>query len=131
MPPRRIERMAQVAPSGVEFVAARPLLRVRSLAASVAYYRDRLGFAVADVVEPGWLVVVRRGPVEIELEESSCEADVPYPERGAAAVRVADVAALAAELVRAGAVIDQGPTDQGYGRRDLSIVDPDGYQIVF
>ena len=107
-----------------------PLLAAEDVNATASYYQDRLGFVVADVW-PGRWVRLRRGPVVIEIEHSDTIRRIEKLEKGGLAFRVADVDAWCAELQRCGAEFDQGPMDQEYGRRDFSVIDPNGYRLIF
>jgi catechol 2,3-dioxygenase-like lactoylglutathione lyase family enzyme len=107
-----------------------PLLASEDVDATAAYYRERLGFEVADV-SPGRWVRLCRGPVVVEIEKSDGVRRMGPFEKGGLVFQVVDVDAWCAELQRRGAEFDQGPMNQIYGRRDLSVIDPNGYRLIF
>jgi uncharacterized glyoxalase superfamily protein PhnB len=89
-----------------------------------------LGFEV-DAISPGWWVRLRRGLVELQIEQSDTIRRLDYGEKGGVAFRVDNVNAWFNELRRRGAEFDQGLLDQQYGHRDFSIIDPNGYKLCF
>jgi tetratricopeptide (TPR) repeat protein len=108
------------APSaGVTFGGVTPILRVRALAASVAYYTRALGFTV-DWTDDAGFVSLSRGECQLFL----CEGDQGHP--GAwVFVGVADAHAAHAELRARGATIRQPPTNFMWAL-ELQVEDPDG-----
>ncbi len=103
---------------------------VRDLGASVAYFRDALGFDVAfSYGEPAFYAGVCRGAVTIHLQAAS------QTQRPAGAVRlyvfVASADAVHRELVGRGARIMNPPASYPYGMRDFDVADPDGNSLVF
>src|SRR5262245_49324753 len=107
-----------------------PLLAAEDVDATAAYYRERLGFEVADI-RPGLWVRLRRGPVVVEIEQSDATRRIGPFEKGGLVFRVGDVDAWCAELQRGGAEFDQGPMNQEYRHRDFSVIDPNGYRLCF
>lgn len=123
--------MATSQPSdGLSVLGCVPLLAAEDVDATAAYYRERLGFEVAAVQPDRW-VRLCRGEVVIEIEQSETVRRIGPFEKGGIAFRVGDVDAWCAELQRRGAEFDQGPMDQEYGRRDFSVLDPNGYRLIF
>jgi uncharacterized protein (DUF433 family)/catechol 2,3-dioxygenase-like lactoylglutathione lyase family enzyme len=116
--------------SGSAFLGLCPILPVSDVERTAAFYRDKLGFSVSFIC-PGTWVVLRRGSVEIHLEQSGRSNNLPSGEKGGVSIRVTDVEALCAELQQRGAPFDQGPMNQEYGHRDFSIIDPNGYRLRF
>ncbi len=107
-----------------------PLLAAEDVDATAAYYRETLGFEVVDVW-PGFWVRLRCGTVVVEVEHSDSIARVGPFEKGGIVFRVANVDSWYEVLQMRGAKFDQGPMDQEYGRRDFSIIDPNGYRLCF
>ena len=115
--------------------AAVPVFHVASVARSIAWYRDVLGFA-ADPFgppdEPTFAILNREG-VELMLQGGHGEAGPPpppAPEQGwSAYVRVADVRkAREAVLTR---VPDAGPIiRKEYGCEEFTLADPDGHVLA-
>jgi catechol 2,3-dioxygenase-like lactoylglutathione lyase family enzyme len=110
-----------------ELTAPRPILNVRSLRASQAYYRDKLGFKVDwEHGEPPSFGQVSRGDFVLFL----CEQCLSSP--GAWSMTfTANVDKLHEELAQRGASIRQPPRDEPWGLREMQVVDPDGNVIRF
>lgn len=103
---------------------ATPILRVASLDASLAYYTEALGFALA--WRHGDFAQVERGEAALMLGDG---------EQGRVGtwvyVGVADADALARELRDRGAIIRNGPVNYPWGARELHVADPDGNVLRF
>ena len=109
-----------------------PVLGVRDVGAASDAFENRLGFSVATELE-GVYAIARRGGAEIHLQirrrllwtgpREGIENDV-Y-------IRVDDVDAVHADLVRRGAEILRAPADQEYGMRDFIVAAPEGYRLSF
>jgi len=107
-----------------------PVFVVRDIGASVAWYRDVLGFEVAFLYgEPAFYAGVCRGEATIHLQAAS--ATKRQPGQGAANVFTADVDAYHAEIGQHGATVETPPADRPYGMRDFDIRDPDGNSLCF
>ena len=112
---------------------ARPIFCVADVSASVAYYRDRLGF------EPGWahpetapiIAQVGRDGLDLILDSGSVIPRAAIP--SVVSVSVGNVSALYGELEAAGARITERPAPVHWqpGLLQLVIEDPDGNQLVF
>jgi catechol 2,3-dioxygenase-like lactoylglutathione lyase family enzyme len=112
-----------------------PLLFVREIDRSVAFYRDQLGFAVVNQSEnQGHLFWCRleRGGASIMLQQADEEDGPPEgPGRGVAFYFVCDDAdVMYAELTSRGLRLD-APTVAYYGMKQLVVPEPDGYFICF
>lgn len=106
------------------------IFSVEDPAASLAYYRDCVGFDVAfEYGSPAFYVGLCSGDVSLHLI-AAAQAPRP-PGHGAVSIHVDDVDALHADLVRRGAKIHNSPRDQEYGLRDFAIADADGNMIFF
>ena len=111
-------------------VGAATVLTVGDIAASTAYYRDALGFAVSfEYGDPTFYVCLCRDEVSLHLIATG-EAGRP-PGTGAVSVFVDDVDALHAELAGRGANVLKPPQDYDYGMRDFDVADPDGNHLTF
>jgi lactoylglutathione lyase len=121
----------------IEFVSATPNLLVSDMAASLAFYRDVLGFHLDQTVpgEPPFVFAwLKRGGVELFLNDAKpVVAEFPTLRAGGTStlyVVVNDIHALHAHLTgKAQIVMDL--TDQFYGMRECAILDPDGYLVTF
>ncbi|MGE0716565.1 MAG: VOC family protein [Alphaproteobacteria bacterium] len=109
-----------------------PSLRVRDTAATIAFYRDLLGFRVTGrhpVEAPTWIELTH-GPVTLQFF-SDPPIGIAEPEMaGTLYLHPDDVTALAARLE--GLVpFEWGPEVMSYGMREFAVRDPDGYRIAF
>ena len=110
-----------------------PVLLVRDLDRSIAYYVGRLGFSV-DFVYSGSYAAVARNDCRVHLKNA------PPIERDQAAFEacehidvcfsVSDAAAVAAEFERAGATLAIPLRSSPYGN-EVYVKDPDGYILAF
>jgi len=120
----------------IAFKPAVPILFVRDVPASAAFWRDRLGFAI-DFLHgsPPFYGSVSRGPACLHLRH----VDAPnFDELAAqevslilATIEVSDVHALHAELLARGVEFAQAPTKQDWGGTDFHVRDPDGNVVSF
>lgn len=111
-------------------VGAATIFTVKDIAASLAYYRDALGFDVTfQYGEPTYYACLCRNEVALHLRAARAPDWVAG--KGAIAIFVDDVDALYAELVKRGARIVKPPQDYPYGMRDFDVVDLDGNQLTF
>lgn len=110
-----------------ELSCVRPILNVRSLQASLAYFRDSLGFTVDwQHGEPADFGSVSRGHGVFFL----CEGCQGTP--GAWAMAFTDrLDVLHAEFARNGARIRMPPRKMPWGLREMHVSDPDGNVIRF
>ena len=119
-----------------------PLLQVFDMPASLAFYRDALGFEVLATAGPpddiGW-AHLRRNGVEVMLNtqyETGDRPSSPDPARGKAHGDTAlyfgcpDVDA-AYEHLRARGLDVAPPVVTGYGMKQVYVRDPDGYNLCF
>jgi len=103
---------------------------VRDVAGSLAFYTDRMGFAVQfGMGDPPTYAIVERETVSLHLMPAS--QDPSGLGTSAIYVYVDDVDALHAELVAMGCPIEIAPGDFSYGMRETSLRDPDGNRITF
>ena len=124
-----------------------PLIQVYDMPASIAFYRDRLGFEIVqhspEVDAPegryfhwAWL---RLGPADLMLNTAYDEGErPPLPDHARVAAHAdtglffgcPDVDAAYEALRAAGLELDP-PTIAPYGMKQLNLTDPDGYQLCF
>ena len=111
-------------------------LTVASLEASVAWYRDVIGFAVAREYAPrGTLVAValRAGSVELLLTQDTGALGAERVKGQGFSMQLTttqDIDALAAAIVARGGVLEDPPFD-ARGARAFRLRDPDGFKLVF
>jgi uncharacterized glyoxalase superfamily protein PhnB len=117
--------------------SCRPLLNVIDCARSVVFYRDVLGFSVADTFEAdgalAW-ALLKAGAAELMLNQNGRTGTERHARAGYTDVvlyfQVASVHALHHELVRHG-VTPSEPEAQAYGVDEMYLRDPDGYELAF
>jgi catechol 2,3-dioxygenase-like lactoylglutathione lyase family enzyme len=103
---------------------------VKDVAASAAYYRDKLGFDLAfKYGTPTYYVGLCSGGVQMHLIAAD-HAPRP-PGHGAVSIFVDDVDGLYADLLKRGAKILKAPANQAYGLRDFDVADLDGNMLFF
>lgn len=103
---------------------------VSNIKASLAYYRDRLGFDIAfEYGDPAFYAGVCSGKVTLHL--IAANRTPRQPGHGAVAIDVDDVDALHADLVRRGARVLKAPANYDYGLRDFDVADLDGNMLFF
>ncbi len=113
-----------------------PILLVRDVPASAAYFRERLGFEI-DFLHgaPPFYGSVSRGNACLHLR---CVHQPNFAELAAreislilAAIEVSEVDGLFAEFTERGATFTQPPTKQSWGGTDFHVRDLDGNVISF
>jgi len=120
-------------PETLRLRAVMPMLLVSDLEHSLAWYRDILGFVVAEELRrDGALVAaqLKAGKVQFLLEQdpdSSPDRPRGHSIRLYCATRQ-NVNRLAAAIQERGGKILEAP-DDSHGGRDFAILDPDGYAI--
>ena len=122
-------------PETLRLRSALPSLTVDDIAKSIAWYRDVLGFVVADRFRHEDKVVgaiLRAGAVDFMLGQD----DFAKGRDRAKGVgfriyceTTQDVDQIAAAIKARGASLLAEPADQPWGARDLAVEDPDGYKI--
>lgn len=120
-----------------------PLLIVSDLEVSSKFYQDVLGFKyIFTMLGPGGqpALVHLRWLKYADLLIALPRDDQAIPEPRGAGVSLSfqmlerfngDVDALAEQAKAGGANIVSGPLDQPWNVRELTILDPDGYRLVF
>ncbi len=118
------------------FLAAEPQLFVADVAASIAFYVNRLGFEMAfSHGEPAFYAQVARGGARLNLR--CVDSAVIEPERRerdvllSASITVADADAVFAEYSQAGVEFAQAIRSEAWGARGFIVRDVDGNLILF
>jgi uncharacterized glyoxalase superfamily protein PhnB len=110
-----------------KLTALAPVLHVRDMQAALAYYRDKLGFAVTySWKEPPRYVCLQLDDVSIHL---NCF--VPPESAAHVAIFCKGVDALHDQFVARGVAIAEPLRDEPYGMREFVVTDPDGHRLVF
>ncbi|HET9227365.1 MAG TPA: VOC family protein [Thermoanaerobaculia bacterium] len=124
-------------PETLRLRAVTPMITVTDLQASLAWYRDVLGFILAEEYKQGDQVVGVRlmaGAVQLLLTQDDF-AKGRDRKKGIGlrlyCTTAQDVDQLAAAIKERGGQLAQEPTDQPWGARDFAVVDPDGFNVSF
>ncbi len=122
-------------PETLRLRAVMPALTVDDIEKSLAWYRDVVGFTVADEMRrEGKLAgaVLQAGEMRFLLGQDDFQKGRDRM-KGVGfrlyCVTGQDVDTLAVEIQARGGELAQEPTDQPWGARDFAIVDPDGFKI--
>jgi glyoxylase I family protein len=127
----------------LELRGVRALLQVFDMPTSIRFYRDVLGFAVAQTSHPvdqyGWWVLLRREGTELMLNAAYEEPErPPVPDAARTAAHrdtglffeCPDVEAAYRHLRAHGLAVAE-PVVQSYGMKQVYVRDPDGYVLCF
>jgi hypothetical protein len=107
------------------FESAVPILNVKSVPASMSYYRDKLGFMIEwDWGSPPTFACVRRDAVRIFLCQDAQGGPGTW-----ISIFVEDVDELHDDYRRRGAMVRQPPTNFPWGVREMNVEDPDGHRL--
>ena len=112
------------------FRRAMPILNVRDVTRSVAFYA-RLGFESHGAWgDPPEFCIIQRGDVTIGLDRSEREA-LPHNQWWECYLYVDDAEALMAEFRAEGIETTDMHRPEDYGCIDFDVTDPDGHRIAF
>ena len=134
--PRKPAFQARQQPESLRLRSAGPSFTVSDLQKSLAFYRDVLGFTVKESWEKdGALhgVELVAGSVSFWLGQDDWQKGRDRVKGQGCRLYVTttqDIDALAASIKAKGWALEQEPTDQPWGWRDFSVVDPDGFKIT-
>lgn len=116
-----------------------PTLAVRDVGASVGWYAEQVGFGTVFVM-PG----ADGEPVLAHLRWRKYADVLLVPDSGSDGERLKgagvslsflvgdlSVDAMAERLVGLGVELDEGPVTRAWNTREIVVVDPDGYRLVF
>jgi len=122
-------------PETLRLRVAMPAITANDLEASVAWYRDVMGFVVGEEYRvEGELqgVEMKAGVVRFLLSQDDF-AQGRDRLKGLGlriyCTTTQDVDELAAQIGARGGELIQPPTDQPWGARDFAVIDPDGFKI--
>jgi uncharacterized glyoxalase superfamily protein PhnB len=114
-----------------------PQFVVPDVVAAAEYYRDKFGFEILGYfLDPPVFAIVRRDSAEIHFGKSdNGEVNLNNSVRKGlgtdAYIFVTNINLLLDELKASGANIVEGPIARPYGRTEITVLDDNGYQIVF
>ena len=129
-PPKRAE------PESLRLRSVSPSLTVNNIEASLAWYRDVMGFTVGKRYDhEGKLVGVEllAGDAFFMLGQDDWKKGKKRSKGEGMrlyCMTAQNVDVLAAEIKARGGKLDHEPTDQEWGMRDFSVTDPDGFKIT-
>ncbi len=107
------------------FESAVPILNVKDVPASIAYYVEKLGFETAwEWGEPADFACVQRDDVKIFLCQDGQGGSGMW-----ISLFIHDVDALYEDYKRSGAIIRQPPTNFSWGVREMNVEDLDGHRL--
>lgn len=143
-PARKTARAVKAAPAtsrasqgALMLRSASPSFTVNDLDRSLAFYRDVLGFGVEETWkdDDGKVrgVSLKAGDVSFMIGQDDWKKG--RDRRKGEGFRIfcetkKDVDEIAKRIEAKGGRLDQGPTDQPWGMRDISLTDPDGFKIT-
>jgi uncharacterized glyoxalase superfamily protein PhnB len=122
--------------SEIVFKTIAPILFVRDVSASAAFFHDKLGFEI-DFLHGAtpFYGSVSRGAIRLHLRFVHQPNFVELEKREVslilATVEVSDIQGLFEEFKERGVEFAQTPTKQAWGGTDLHVRDPDGNVIAF
>lgn len=122
-------------PETLRLRAVNPAITATDLQASLAWYRDILGFTVAEEYRnEDRLMAVRLKAGTVELLLAQDDFAKGHDRQKGVGLRLffvtaQDVDQLAAAIKARGGQLTQEPMDQPWGTRDFAVVDPDGFNI--
>lgn len=116
----------------VQFGQTCYVLAVHDVAASQAYYIDKLGFEALDIDAPGWLFV-QRGTARFDMGEciGTPEAHTLGDHSWVARIFVEGLDEYHEEIAAKGALVTSCPTTKPWGLREMGVMTPDGHRFVF
>lgn len=122
-------------PETLRLQAVVPALTVKDIRKSLAWYRDVLGFFVAEEMErEGKLmgVILRAGAAELLIgQDDFAKGRDRVKGQGLRLFCTTrqDIDELARAVEARGGELAQPPKDQPWGARDFAVVDPDGFNL--
>ena len=122
-------------PETLRLRSVMPALTVNDIQASIAWYRDVLGFVVAEEYQREGKVMgarLKAGASQLLLAQDDF-AKGRDRKKGVGlrlyCMTIQDVDQLAAAVRERGGELAQEPKDQPWGARDFAVVDPDGFNV--
>lgn len=107
------------------------VIAVQDLAASAAWYRDVLGFAVREIGDPGWRILERDN---CRIMAGHCADATPAGQLGDhsyfAYFTVSDVDTYHAQVAANGGQIIKTPRTEPWGMREFAVRTLDGHRIM-
>ncbi|MEU2036034.1 VOC family protein [Nocardia amamiensis] len=112
----------------MDILSSRIILRPADYAATLAFYRDGLGLAIAREYPGGTVFFAGQSLIEVAAHGGSGSSS---SFEGAIWLQVRNLSDAAAELSLKGIMIDRAPVEEPWGLVEMWVRDPDGVPIVF
>ncbi|WP_078323387.1 VOC family protein [Mycobacteroides salmoniphilum] len=113
----------------MEILSSRILLRPKDYDATLAFYRDTLGLAVARDYGAGMVFFAGQSLIEIAGHGRVDGPPTAFP--GALWLQVRDVYAVQADLESRGAAISRAAQQEPWGLHEMHVAAPDGVTLIF
>ncbi|BBY04191.1 VOC family protein [Mycobacterium seoulense] len=113
----------------MEILASRMLFRPADYEQSLAFYRDRIGLAIAREYGGGTVFFAGQSLLELAGYGSPDHSRGPFP--GALWLQVRDIEATQAELRSRGVEIAREARREPWGLYEMHVTDPDGVTLIF
>ena len=113
----------------MEILSSRMLLRPRDYDASLNFYRDQIGLAIAREYGAGIVFFAGQSLLELAGFGAPDHSRGPFP--GALWLQVRDVRATEAELRGRGVTITREARREPWGLHEMHVTDPDGVRLIF
>lgn len=113
----------------MEILASRMLLRPADYQQSLAFYRDRIGLAIAREYGGGTVFFAGQSLLELAGYGSPDHSRGPFP--GALWLQVRDLEATQDELRGRGVPIAREARQEPWGLHEMHVLDPDGITLIF
>ena len=134
--PKKAAPKRKPTPAGLAITDVSPGITANDLMKSLAWYTDVVGFTIEERwIRDGVLagVSLRAGKATFMLGQDDWKKG--RDRQKGAGFRLycetsQDIDALAKKIEARGGVLDQQPTDQPWGMRDLALTDPDGFKLT-
>ncbi|MDO0972954.1 VOC family protein [Mycolicibacterium frederiksbergense] len=108
----------------MEILASRMLIRPADYPASVEFYRDRIGLAIAREYGGGTVFYAGQSLIELAGHGEPSAAGILW-------LQVRDVYAAQTELTGRGVPIARAATEEPWGLHEMHVADPDGVTLIF
>jgi catechol 2,3-dioxygenase-like lactoylglutathione lyase family enzyme len=134
--PKAAPTRAKAGNGGLTLRTASPSFTVNDLDKSLEFYRDVLGFGIEEKWENEGKVTgvsLKAGDVSFMIGQDDWKKG--HDRKKGEGFRIycetrKSVDDIAKKIESKGGRIDQGPTDEPWGVRDISLTDPDGFKIT-
>lgn len=113
----------------MEILSSRILLRPKDYDATLTFYRETLGLAVARDYGAGMVFFAGQSLIEIAGHGRPDGPPTAFP--GALWLQVRDVYATQAELESRGAAIARTAQEEPWGLHEMHVAAPDGVTLIF